>query len=221
MLALPSKAQEYIKAMPVVPKKGFQTFGQYIETHDVSEMDGDTVTLANVYGTIGYAMMDRYVGRIDRSFFLMMQDAIYEDDKNVDSKKMLYVPISPSKYELTEINTNVLCWDDYKDVQKLFQAKDKQQFDYMTLVDKLRWDMLKRTKCYLKNIYGDGYVIVPKEEQAEYGFTQTMKEIKESLRKGALIIGNVRPLPMFAVSSYNDIKSRFSTIKSVLSALKL
>ena len=114
-----------------------------------------------------------------------------------------------------------LCWDDYKDVQKLFQAKDKQQFDYMTLVDKLRWDMLKRTKCYLKNIYGDGYVIVPKEEQAEYGFTQTMKEIKESLRKGALIIGNVRPLPMFAVSSYNDIKSRFSTIKSVLSALKL
>lgn len=108
MLALPSKAQEYIKAMPVVPKKGFQTFGQYIETHDVSEMDGDTVTLANVYGTIGYAVMDRYVGRIDRSFFLMMQDAIYEDDKNVDSKKMLYVPISPSKYELTEINTNVI-----------------------------------------------------------------------------------------------------------------
>lgn len=49
-----------------------------------------------------------------------------------------------------------LCWDDYKDVQKLFQAKDKQQFDYMTLVDKLRWDMLKRKKCYLKNIYGDG-----------------------------------------------------------------
>ena len=91
----------------------------------------------------------------------------------------------------------------------------------MTLVDKLRWDMLKRKKCYLKNVYSYGYMIVPKEEQAEYGFTQTMKEIKESLRKGALIIGNVRPLPMFAVSSYNDIKSRFSTIKSVLSSLKL
>ena len=60
-----------------------------------------------------------------------------------------------------------LCWDDYKDVQKLFQAKDKQQFDYMTMVDKLRWDMLKRKKCYLKNIYSYGYVIVPKEEQAE------------------------------------------------------
>ena len=57
-----------------------------------------------------------------------------------------------------------LCWEDYKDVQKLFQAKDKQQFDYMTLVDKLRWDMLKRKKCYLKNVFGAGYVIVPKEE---------------------------------------------------------
>lgn len=108
MLALPSKAQEYIKAMPVVLKKGFQTFELYIKTHEVSDMDGDTVTLANIYGTIGYAVMDRYLGRIDRDFFLMMQDAVYEDDKNVDYKKMFYVPISPSKYELTEINTNVI-----------------------------------------------------------------------------------------------------------------
>lgn len=116
---------------------------------------------------------------------------------------------------------SALNWEEYKDIQKLFQAKDKQQFLYMSMVDKLRWDMLKNKKCYIKNVRGDGYVIVPREEQAEFAFSQTMKEIKESLRKGTLIMGNIRPLPMFAVAAYNDAKSRFETIKKVLSALKL
>lgn len=166
MLALPSKAQEYIKAMPVVPKKGFQTFEQYIKTHEVSDMDGDTVTLANIYGTIGYAVMDRYLGRIDRDFFLMMQDAVYEDDKNVDYKKMFYVPISPSKYELTEINTNVIKKKKLKE-DFIFTQNNSFFFRNDKFVVKAEWYYGRKRVTFHCLTYPKHYILAIGEDKEE------------------------------------------------------
>lgn len=63
-----ANAQEKITSMPAIPEKGIQTMWKYIESHSVSEMDNDTVTLANVYGVVGYSFMDKYIGVMTRSF---------------------------------------------------------------------------------------------------------------------------------------------------------
>lgn len=96
-----ANAQEKITSMPAIPEKGIQTMWKYIESHSVSEMDNDTVTLANVYGVVGYSFMDKYIGVMTRSFFVLAQDVVFEDSVIKDKKEILYVPVSPNKYEQT------------------------------------------------------------------------------------------------------------------------
>lgn len=87
--------------MPIVDRTG-QLFSQYISTHTMSEMDGDTVTLVNVYGTIGYSFLDQYIGIVTQTFIVPLQDVVYEDTVPVEYKPMFYIPIKPGIYELTK-----------------------------------------------------------------------------------------------------------------------
>lgn len=87
--------------MPMIDRTG-QLFSQYIETHTMSEMYSDTLTLVNVYNTIGYSFNDRYIGVATQTFIIPLQDIVYEDTTLVDYKPMFYIPIKPGIYELTK-----------------------------------------------------------------------------------------------------------------------
>lgn len=85
-----------------------------------------------------------------------------------------------------------LSFEDYgKDVNSYIEAIQLQQFTYMAMVDKLREDLLKNKQCCLRNVWGNGYVIVPSNEQASYGYDQMISDIKKALKQGQDIINNV------------------------------
>lgn len=110
---LPSSAQEVITGFPVIPDKSVQTFENYILTHTVEEMDGDTVTLANVYSSMGVTVFDKLLGPVPAyRFFLTIQDFSFVDTTYTQQATgLLYVPVAPAtkgKYELTEQSVSAI-----------------------------------------------------------------------------------------------------------------
>ena len=103
-----SNAQEKITSLPAIPEKGRQTFQQYIESHTVSEMNKDTVIIANVYATIGYSYWDNLFGTMSRSFYVVKQDLVYEGSELKKSNEILYVPVAPAKYERTPAKIDII-----------------------------------------------------------------------------------------------------------------
>ena len=61
-----------------------------------------------------------------------------------------------------------LLFDDYESVEDFIKALETQQFCYMNLVDRLRWQLLEDFKMFIKNIRGDGYIILQPKEQVQY-----------------------------------------------------
>jgi hypothetical protein len=83
-------------------------------------------------------------------------------------------------------------FEDFETQSEFVEALNLVQFEYMSLVDKLRWDILDRHKLYLRNIRGDGYVFLIPAEQTEFAKAQTMDTIRKELKRGFLILQNIR-----------------------------
>lgn len=91
-------AQQKIINFSQTPDRAKQTIEQYIETHSVSEMDGDTITLANIYGLIGYSYTDKYLGVLSGNFISVGQDFEYLDT-TIESKKQLLYILNSGEYQ--------------------------------------------------------------------------------------------------------------------------
>ncbi|WP_165020630.1 hypothetical protein [Dysgonomonas sp. ZJ279] len=109
---------------------------------------------------------------------------------------------------------------DYNNEEDFIHGLDIYSFDYMTLIDTLRWQLLEGCKVYLRSIHGEGYVIIPPKEQVKYGYDTFIKTMKNSIKKSDLIMNNVRPVPASQRAIDNDIKARYSVIKQMLSGIK-
>lgn len=97
-------AQQKITEFIQSPDGTAQRMEQYIKTHDVDEMNGDTVTLWNIYGAEGYSFVDDYLGVISRNFYVVAQDVEYRNSETSTYSTLLYVPIKPARYELTNMD---------------------------------------------------------------------------------------------------------------------
>lgn len=95
-----------------------------------------------------------------------------------------------------------------------------QQFAYMTLVDTLRWQLLEERSVYLKNIRGDGYTILPSNEQVKYGYDDFLKTVKASIKQADLIMNKVLPVSIEQQSRDNDLRARCSMLKQMLLSVK-
>ena len=127
----------------------------------------------------------------------------------------------PHKWLKEKFGLPKLAFEDYdKDVDAYIEAIQLQQFTYMAMVDKLREDLLKNKQCCLRNVWGNGYVIVPSNEQASYGYDQMISDIKKALKQGSDIINNVRPLPMEEQSKYYDTLAKLAKVRDVFANLK-
>lgn len=83
-------------------------------------------------------------------------------------------------------------FDDFEDQEDFIEALQMLQFEYMTLVEKLREDILKTHNLYMKNLRGDGYTFLPTEEQTEYAKNRTMEGIRKEMYRGMMIMRHVR-----------------------------
>lgn len=113
-----------------------------------------------------------------------------------------------------------LSFKDYETIDDFLKAIEIQQFAYMSLVDKLRWQMLEEYKAYIKNQRGDGYIILRPEDQTQYGYNSFIDDVKKAIRVAGMIMNNVSPVNMEQQSKDNDLRAKFGMMKQMLNSIR-
>ena len=113
-----------------------------------------------------------------------------------------------------------LAIEDYETVSDFLKAIEIQQFAYMSLVDKLRWELLSEYKMYIRNIRGEGYEILRPEDQTQYGYDSFIDDVKKAIRVAGLIMNNVQKVDLTQQAKDNDLRAKFGIMKQMLSSIK-
>lgn len=113
-----------------------------------------------------------------------------------------------------------LALEDYETVSDFLKAIEIQQFAYMSLVDKLRWELLSEYKMYIRNIRGEGYEILRPEDQTQYGYDSFIDDVKKAIRVTGLIMNNVQKVDLTQQAKDNDLRAKFGIMKQMLSSIK-
>jgi len=119
------------------------------------------------------------------------------------------------KFMLEDLRVN-----EYSDTEEFISAYQIQQFAYMSLVDTLRWQLLKEKSLFLKNVRGDGYTILPSKEQVTYGYSEFMDTVKAAIKRADLIMNNVQPVTMEQQALDNDLRAKCSMLKQMLLSVR-
>lgn len=132
-----------------------------------------------------------------------------------------------SEFEPGELITHDYLWgvfdiryptiDSYKNSAKFVEDYQSVQFKYMTLVDQLRDGLLEKEFYYLKNIRGDGYVLMLPKEQVQFAYDRALDEIKKSIRVAKSIMLNVRTdaIPPEQIAKNHDMIARISGMQQL------
>ena len=110
--------------------------------------------------------------------------------------------------------------EDYESVNDFLKAIEIQQFAYMSLVDKIRWDLLKEYKMFLRNQRGEGYYILRPSDQCQYGYDTFIDDVKKAIRLANLIMNNVQPVDLAQQAKDNDLRAKFGVMRQMLSSIK-
>ena len=73
---------------------------------------------------------------------------------------------------------------------------------------------------YLRNVRGDGYIILNPKDQTKYGYEKFVKDVKKAIEEAGLIMNNVKPVDMEQQSKDNDMRAKFSIMQTMLSTIK-
>jgi hypothetical protein len=86
------------------------------------------------------------------------------------------------------------------------------QFAYMSMIDKLRDDLLKNERYYLKNVRGDGYTLLPPKDQVSYAYDQGLGDIKKAIKQAKSIMMNIRyeDIPQEQLAKDNELLNKMS-----------
>lgn len=113
-----------------------------------------------------------------------------------------------------------LDFKNFKSTKEFIEAYQTQQFAYMTLVDTLRWQLLEEYSIFIKNIRGDGYSLLPPEEQVQFGYDEFMSTIKTAIKRADLIMKYVQPVSMEQQSKDRDMRAKCSMLKMMLKGVR-
>lgn len=126
----------------------------------------------------------------------------------------------PHEWLREKFGLKKLCFDDYDTTDDFLEAVKLQQFAYMSLVDKLRWQLLENEKLYIRNVRGDGYIVVNPKDQTQYGYNEFIKTVKQAIRESDMIMSNVRPVSAEQQYRDNDLRAKCSILKQMLQSIK-
>lgn len=112
--------------------------------------------------------------------------------------------------------------DEYETTQDLKEALNIVQFEYMTLIDKMRWDILKEHKFYMNSVRGEGYTFLMPCDQVKYAYETTIRDIKKTIQDGALIATNRRfdNTTQEGVTKDNDLIAKMGMMKQLFTGIK-
>lgn len=114
-----------------------------------------------------------------------------------------------------------LLFADYNDdIEEYVEALKMQQYAYMDLIDELRQQLLEQEKYYIRNIRGEGYMIVPPSEQVEYGYDEFRKDIRKAINWCSAVMSNTRFTGGAQAAKDRDLKAKFDSIRQHLQSIK-
>lgn len=111
--------------------------------------------------------------------------------------------------------------DDFETVEDFLKSLDMQQFLYMSLVDRLRWQMLDDYKMFIRNVRGLGYAIIQPKEQVQYAYDRLTSDIKKAFREATAIMVNVRRYTDFEQQAKDaDARAKIGLMKTMFSGIR-
>lgn len=106
--------------------------------------------------------------------------------------------------------------EDFENIQILVRAVKRAELDYMFMIETLRRQLLERFYGYMINIHGDGYMILPYDEQVTYAFRKFLEVLEKSIKKTDLIMKYIPPVSAEQQRRDNDTKARYSWFKQAV-----
>lgn len=92
------------------------------------------------------------------------------------------------------------------------------QFLLLSRMDDFRDRLLMERKIALRNIRGNGYMVVPPSDQAYYAAEEGLKHIRKGLQKAELLLENARVDQMTAEERkrHVDTQCRFDSLRGIM-----
>ncbi|MCM1295389.1 MAG: hypothetical protein NC311_07580 [Muribaculaceae bacterium] len=109
---------------------------------------------------------------------------------------------------------------DYANTEEFLEAYQANQFAYMQIVDAIRWELLKSDNIYLKNVRGDGYVILNSNDQVQFGYDRFTDGLAKLIKETNLIMNNVRAVSSEQQSKDNDLRAKYAAMRMMLESVK-
>ena len=126
----------------------------------------------------------------------------------------------PHEWLRQKFGLKTLALEDFDTLEDFIEGLKRQQFTYMSMIDKLRWQLLEDEKMYIKNIVGDGYQILQSREQAKYGYDEFVRTVKKAIRESDMIMNNIRPVPPEQQYKDNDLRAKCSILKQMFNGIR-
>ena len=126
----------------------------------------------------------------------------------------------PHEWLRRKFGLKELSIEEFPSVKEFVEGIKLQQFAYMSFVDALRWQLLESERLYLRNVRGDGYIILNPNDQTKYGYDRFLKDVRKAIEEAGLIMNNVKPVSFEQQSKDNDMRAKFSIMQTMLSMVK-
>lgn len=137
-----------------------------------------------------------------------------------------------ANYKPGELIPHALLWQkfllkkpdikDFSTTQDYENTADAIQFAYMSLVEKMREDILETYHLYLANERGKGYRFLLPWEQVAFAFSEMIRTIKKALKEGFKIATNRRitAISQEQQAKDSDMLASMGMIRRLFSGLK-
>lgn len=109
---------------------------------------------------------------------------------------------------------------DYESQDEFIKAINDQQFTYMNSVERLRCQLLNKLQVCLRNVWGEGYEIIPPEDQTRYGYDGFIKNINKAIREAKAIMNNVASVSAEQQAKDNDLRAKFAMLAQMIKSAK-
>lgn len=150
LMAIITNAQvEVIKHFYVSPDTTSETIFEYAKNHKVKDINNTVIVLWHPYSQMEALEEDENLGDVPISFYLQMQDFTLKNGEEYDNgQALLYIPIAPRNYELTEQNVKAI----QAKLRARFVLTDKDA-DILWKKDKFKVTAHEETELGQKNRY--------------------------------------------------------------------
>lgn len=126
----------------------------------------------------------------------------------------------PHQWLKEKLGLKKLTLDEFESPEEFIKGHEIQQFAYMSFIDNIRWQLLEKENIYLRNIRGDGYVILNPKDQTKFGYDRFINEMKKLTKECDMIMNRVKNVPEEQRSKDNDMRAKFNIMRTMLSTIK-